>query len=174
MTAASAALPRVEYSRFTIRKSVAGKRIGVLRDLMIEASRADRDSIRVADEAIADMKEAGAVIVDPVNVDKVIADLVPYLEPGLLAKNFASALPKSAEPIDHVVAMAFDHDLVPTGARGVNLRMLAAQPRGNEAHYAVNRYFRERGDGKFKGIQDMFAMPQTLRGVPPLNARRVF
>ena len=100
--------------------------------------------------------------------------LVPYLEPGLLAKNFASALPKSAEPIDQIVAMAFDHDLVPTGARGVNLRMLAAQPRGNEAHYAVNRYFRERGDGKFKGIQDMFAMPQTLRGVPPLNARRVF
>ena len=88
MTAASAALPKVAYSRFTSGKSLAGKRIGVLRDLMIEASLADRDSIRVANEAIADMKKAGAVIVDPVNVHKVIADLVPYLEPGLLPKNF--------------------------------------------------------------------------------------
>jgi amidase len=172
VTAASAALPKFAYSRFTMRKSLAGKRIGVLRDLMIEASRADRDSIRVADEAIADMKKAGAVIVDPVNVDKVIADLVPYLEPGLLAKNFPSALPKPAEPIDHIVSMAFDHNLVPSGARGVNLRLLAAQPRGNEARYAVNRYFRERRDGKFKSIQDVFAMPMFSGNLE--NLKRAF
>jgi Asp-tRNA(Asn)/Glu-tRNA(Gln) amidotransferase A subunit family amidase len=159
VTAASAVLPKVAYSRSTSGKSLAGKRIGVLRDLMIEASLADRDSIRVANEAIADMKKAGAVIVDPVNVHKVIADLVPYLEPGLLPKNFPSAFPKSPEPIDHIVSMAFDHDLVPSGARGANLRMLAAQPRGNEGRYAINRYFRERGDAKFKSVQDMFAMP---------------
>jgi amidase len=159
VTAASAALPKVAYSRFAHGKSLAGKRIGVLRDLMIEASLADRDSIRVANEAIADMKKAGTVIVDPVNVHKVIADLVPYLEPSLLPKHFPSAFPKSPEPIDHIVAMAFDHNLVPSGARGANVRMLAAQPRGNEGRYAINRYFRERGDAKFKSVQDMFAMP---------------
>jgi amidase len=159
VTAASATLPKVAYSRFASGKSLVGKRIGVLRDLMIEASLADRDSIRVANEAIADMKKAGAVIVDPVNVDKVIADLVPYLEPGLLPKNFPSAFPKLPEPIDHIVSMAFDHNLVPSGPRGANLRMLAAQPRGNEGRYAINRYFRERGDAKFKSVQDMLAMP---------------
>jgi amidase len=159
VTAASATLPKVPYSRFANGKSLAGKRIGVLRDLMIEASLADRDSIRVANEAIADMKKAGAVFVDPVNVQKVIADLVPYLEPGFLPKNFPSAFPKSPEPIDHIVSMAFDHNLVPSGARGANLRMLAAQPRGNEGRYAINRYFRERGDAKFKSVHDMFAMP---------------
>jgi amidase len=159
VTAASATLPKTAYSRFANGKSLTGKRIGVLRDLMIEASLADRDSIRVANEAIADMKKAGAVIVDPVNVHKIIADLVPYLEPGLLPKNFPSAFPKSPEPIDHIVSMAFDHSLVPSGARGANLRMLAAQPRGNEGRYAINRYFRERGDAKFKSVQDMFAMP---------------
>ena len=172
ITAACAALPKVAYSRFTIRKSFAGKRIGVLRDLMIEASLADRDSIRVANEAIAHMKKAGAVIVDPVNVDKVIADLLPYLEPGLLAKNFPFALPKFTEPIDHIVAMAFDHNLLPSGARGVNLRMLAAQPRGNEAHYAINRYFRERGDAKFKSIEDMLAMPMFSANLD--NLKRAF
>ena len=159
VTAASATLSKVVYSRSANGKSLAGKRIGVLRDLMIEATLADRDSIRVANEAIADMKKAGAVIVDPVNVHKVIADLVPYLEPSLLPKNFSSMFPQSPEPIDHIVSMAFDHNLVPSGARGVNLRMLAAQPRGNEGRYAINRYFRKRGDPKFKSVQDMFGMP---------------
>jgi len=172
VTAVSAALPKVTYSRFTGGKSLAGKRIGVLRDFMIEASLADRDSIRVANEAIADLTKAGAVIVDPVNVHKVIADLVPYLEPGLLPKNFPAAFPKSPEPIDHIVSMAFDHTLVPSGARGANLRMLAAQPRGNEGRYAINRYFRERGDVKFKSVEDMFAMPMFLGNLD--NLKRSF
>jgi Asp-tRNA(Asn)/Glu-tRNA(Gln) amidotransferase A subunit family amidase len=172
VTAASAALPKVAYSRFAQKKSLADKRIGVLRDLMIEASRADKDSIRVANEAIADMKKAGAVIVDPVNVQKVIADLVPYLEPGLLPNNFPAVFPKSRDPIDHIVSMAFDHNLVPAGVRGVNLRMLAAQPRGNEARYAISRYFCERGDGKFKSVQDMFAMPMFSGSLD--NLKRAF
>ena len=132
VTAACAAQPRLSYARFAGGKSLRGKRLGVLRDLMIEASRADRDNIRVANEAIADMKKAGATIVDPVNVDKAIADLVPYLEPGWLARNFPAAFPESAKPIDRIVSMAFDHALIPSGARGVNLRMLAgatARPR---------------------------------------------
>jgi amidase len=172
VTAACAALPKVAYSRFAQQKSLADKRIGVLRDLMIEASRADRDSIRVANEAIADMKKAGAVIVDPVNVQKVIADLVPYLEPGLLPNNFTAVFPKSRDPIDHIVSMAFDHNLVPAGVRGVNLRMLAAQPRGNEARYAISRYFCERGDDKFKSVQDMFAMPMFSGSLD--NLKRAF
>jgi Asp-tRNA(Asn)/Glu-tRNA(Gln) amidotransferase A subunit family amidase len=139
---------------------------------MIEASLADRDSIRVANEAIADMKKAGAIIVDPVNVQKVIADLVPYLEPGLLPKNFPAVFPKSRDPIDHIVSMAFDHKLVPAGVRGVNLRMLAAQPRGNEARYAISRYFRERGDAKFKSVQDMYAMPMFSGSLD--NLKRAF
>ncbi|HSF48999.1 MAG TPA: amidase family protein, partial [Burkholderiales bacterium] len=172
VTAACAALAKPAYSRFATGKSLAGRRLGVLRDLMIEASPADRDNIRVANAAFADMKKAGAVIVDPVDVDKVIADLVPYLEPGLLPKNFPSVFPKSPDPIDHIVAMAFDHDLVPSGARGVNLRMLAAQPRGNEARYAINRYFRERGDAKFKSVQDMLAMPMFSGSLD--NLKRAF
>ncbi|HUC97335.1 MAG TPA: amidase [Candidatus Polarisedimenticolaceae bacterium] len=159
VTATCAARPKIPYVRHAGGKSLRGKRLGVLRDLMIEASLADRENIRVANEAIADIKKAGATIVDPVNVDKTIADVVPYLEPGWLKKNFPAAFPDSARPIDRIVSMAFDHSLVPSGARGVNLRMLAAQPRGNEAHYAINRYLRERGDAKFKSLEDMLGMP---------------
>jgi amidase len=152
--------PRVSYRRFSNEKSLAGKRLGVLRDLMIEVSLADRDSIRVANEAIADMKKAGATIIDPVNVQDAIAELVPYLEPSLLAKNFPSVFPKAPpEPIDHIVTMFFDHKLFPSGLRGANLRMLAAQRRGEEGRYSMNRYLHARGDTKFKSTADMFTTP---------------
>jgi len=118
------------------------------------------------------MKKAGATIADPVNVDNAIADLVPYLEPGWLARNFPVAFPESAKPIDRIVSMAFDHRLIPSGVRGVNLRMLAAQPRGNEAHYAINRYLRERGDAKFKDLQDILAMPMFSGSLD--NLKRAF
>jgi len=172
VTAACAARPKISYARLAGGKSLRGKRLGVLRDLMIEASRADRDNIRVANEAIAAMKKVGATIVDPVNVDEAIADLVPYLEPGWLARNFSAAFPEAAKPIDRIVSMAFDHSLVPAGARGVNLRMLAAQPRGNEAHYAINRYLRARGDAKFKNLEDMLAMPMFSGNLD--NLKRAF
>jgi Asp-tRNA(Asn)/Glu-tRNA(Gln) amidotransferase A subunit family amidase len=172
VTAACTGRPRVSYVHHVGAKSLRGKRLGVLRDLMIEASRADRENIRVANEAIGAMKKAGATIVNPVNVDKVIADLVPCFEPGWLRRNFPAAFSESVKPIDRIVSMAFDPSLVPSGARGVNLRMLAAQPRGNEAHYAIKRYLRERGDPKFKDLQDMLAMPMFSGNLD--NLKRAF
>lgn len=172
VTAACAARPKISYARHAGGKSLRGKRIGVLRDLMIEASLADRENIRVAAEAIGAMKKAGATVVDPVNADKTIADLIPYLEPGWLKRNFPAAFPDAARPIDVIVSMAFDPKLVPSGARGVNLRMLAAQPRGNEAHYAINRYLRERGDAKFNNLEDMLAMPMFSGNLD--NLKRAF
>lgn len=172
VTAACAARPKLSYARSATGKALRGKRLGVLRDFMIEASLADRDNIRVANAAIADMKKAGATIVDPVNIDKAIADIVPSFEPGWLAKNFPGAFPPSDKPIDRIVSMAFDHGLIPTGARGVNLRMLAAQARGSEAHYAINLYLRERGDAKFKNLDDVLAMAMFSGNLD--NLKRAF
>ena len=154
---AAAAGPQISYSRFANERTLAGKRLGVLRDLMIEATLADRDSIRVANEAIADMRKLGATVIDPVNVQDVIAEVVPYLEPSFLAKNFPPTLAGPPDPIDRVVAIAFDHKLFPSGLRGANLRMIAAQARGPEGKYAMNRYLQARGDPKFKSTQDIFA-----------------
>jgi amidase len=157
---AAATEPKISYRRFANQKRLAGKRLGVLRDLMIEATLADRDSIRVANEAIAALKKLGATVIDPVNVQDAIAELVPYLEPSLLAKNFASSFPSAPpDPIDHIVAIYFDHKLFPSGTRGANLRMIAAQRRGEEGKYSMNRYLRARGDPKFKSTTDMFATP---------------
>ena len=163
--------PKVPYGRFANEKSLAGKRLGVLRDLMIEASLADRDSIRVANEAIADMKKAGATVIDPVNVQDAIAELVPYLEPSLLAKNFPAAFPKaSPDAIDYTVTMFFDHKLVPSGPRGANLRMVASARRGEEGKYSMNRYLQGRGEAKFKSTTDIFATPTFAGHMAVLKA----
>jgi len=162
VTAATYGKKPVSYRNYANKKSLAGKRLGVVREFMVEATLADRDSIRVANEAIAEMKKLGATIVDPVNVQAVIADLVPYIEPSILTQSFPSSTPNGVRPIDHAVAIAADPKLLPGGPRGVNLRMLAAQRRGEEGRYALNRYLRERGDAKFKSVEDMFATPTFL------------
>jgi Asp-tRNA(Asn)/Glu-tRNA(Gln) amidotransferase A subunit family amidase len=162
ITSATYGKKPIAYRNYANKKSLAGKRLGVVREFMVEATLADRDSIRVANEAIAEMKKLGATIVDPVNVQAVIADLVPYLEPSILTQSFPSSTPSGAKPIDQAVLIAADPKLLPGGPRGVNLRMLAAQRRGEEARYALNRYLRERGDAKFKSVEDLFATPTFL------------
>jgi Asp-tRNA(Asn)/Glu-tRNA(Gln) amidotransferase A subunit family amidase len=155
--------PAVAYSRHANKKFLAGKRLGVVRELMAEATLADRDSVRVASEAIADLKKLGATIVDPVNFHDAIAELVPYLEPSLLTQQFKSLAPAGVNPIDHAVSIAADPKLMPGGPRGVNLRAIAGPRRGDEGKYGINRYLRERGDPKFKNSVDMFAA-QTFAG----------
>src|SRR5262245_21290251 len=162
--------PSVPYREHANGQTLAGKRLGVVRDFMVEATLADRDSIRVAEEAIAEMKRLGAIIVDPLNFHAVIADLVPYLEPSLLTQSFPSSTPAGSDPIDHAVAIAANPSLLPSGPRGVNLRMLAGQRRGEEGRYALNRYLRERGDAKFKNVNDMLATPTFLGNIDNFKA----
>src|SRR5262249_25656164 len=145
----------VVYRNFANKKSLAGKRLGVVRDFMIEASLADRDSIRIANQAIADLKKLGATIVDPVNFDSAIAEIMTSYEPSFFTQTFKEALPAGADPIDRMVAITNDTKNLPTGMRGVNLRMLAGQRRGEEGKYAMNVYLKQRGDAKFRTVQDM-------------------
>src|SRR5262249_31690519 len=56
----------------------------------------------------------------------------------------------------HLAAIASDPKLLPSGARGVNLRMLAAGNPRNEARYALDLYFKERGDRKFRDVEDLY------------------
>jgi Asp-tRNA(Asn)/Glu-tRNA(Gln) amidotransferase A subunit family amidase len=87
-----------------------------------------------------------------------------------LTQIFPTSTPSGTNPIDQAVAIAADAKLLPAGARGVNLRMLAAQRRGEEGRYALNRYLRERGDAKFKSVEDMFATPTFLGNIDNLKA----
>ena len=156
ITAVAHGRPPVAYSNYAGRHSLAGKRLGVVRDFMIEASIADRENIRIANEALADMKSLGATLVDPVDFSGAIAEIMTAYEPSFFTRTFPSAIPAGAKPIDHLAAMAADPKLLPGGARGVNLRMLASQNPRIEARYALDLYFKERGDKKFRSVEDLY------------------
>jgi amidase len=147
----------VAYSNYTGRRSLAGKRLGVVRDFMIEATIADRESIRIGNEALADMRSLGATLVDPVDFSAAIAEIMTAYEPSFFTQSFPNAIPPGARPIDRLAAIAADPKLLPGGARGVNLRMLAAMNPRSEARYALDLYFKERGDKKFRGVEDLYA-----------------
>src|SRR5207237_1381494 len=117
---------RVDYLTYTGRKSLAGKRLGVVRDFMIEATIADRDSVRIGNEALAEMKSLGATLVDPVDFSGAIAEIMTAYEPSFFTQTFPLPIPSGTKPIDHLAAIASDPKLLPGGARGRNLRMLAA------------------------------------------------
>jgi amidase len=156
ITAAAHGKPPVAYSNYTGRRSLAGKRLGVVRDFMIEASLADRDNIRIANEALADMKSLGATLVDPVDFSGAIVGIMTAYESSFFTQNFPVAIPPGTKPIDHLAAIAGDPKLLPGGARGVNMRMLAAQNPRVEARYALDLYFKERGDKKFHSVEDLY------------------
>jgi amidase len=147
----------VAYSNFAGRRSLAGKRLGVVRDFMIEATIADRENIRIGNEALADMKSLGATLVDPVDFSGAIAEIMTAYEPNFFTQTFPAAIPAGAKSIDHLAAIASNPKMLPGGARGVNLRMLAAGNPRIEARYALNLYFKERGDAKFRGVDDLYA-----------------
>src|SRR5215510_5026063 len=156
ITAVAHGRPPVAYSDHTGRRSLAGKRLGVVRDFMIEASIADRDNIRIGNEALADMKSLGATLVDPVDFSGAIAEIMTAYEPSFFNQTFPAAIPAGAKPIDHLAAIAGDPKLLPGGARGVNLRMLAAQNPRIEARFALDLYLKERGDKRFRTVEDLY------------------
>src|SRR5207237_1184545 len=129
---------RVDYLTYTGRKSLAGKRLGVVRDFMIEATIADRDSVRIGNEALAEMKSLGATLVDPVDFSGAIAEIMTAYEPSFFTHNFPVAIP-GVRPIDRLAAIANDPKMLPSGARGINLRMLALGNPRVEARYALDR-----------------------------------
>jgi amidase len=156
ITAVAHGRPPVVYSNHTGRHSLAGKRLGVVRDFMIEATIADRENIRIGNQALADMKSLGATLVDPVDFSGAIAEVMTAYEPSFFAQTFPAAIPAGVKPIDYLAAMASDPKLLPGGARGVNLRMLAAQNPRVEARYALDLYFKERGDKRFRSVEDLY------------------
>src|SRR4051812_29161981 len=83
----------VVYRNFANKTTLTGKRLGVVRDFMIEATIADRDSIRIANAALADLKRLGARIVDPVDFHAAIAEVMAAYEPSFFSQVFPEAIP---------------------------------------------------------------------------------
>ena len=129
---------------------------------MVEATLADRDSIRVANEAIAEMKEAWRDDRRSGQCPTAIADLSLTGAESTDPEFSVDYTPSGARPIDQAVLIAADPKLLPGGPRGITC---ACSRRSDAAKKpaSAQSLLRERGDAKFKTVEDLFAT-QTFLG----------
>jgi amidase len=149
--------PNRPYQAFAENASLRGVRIGVVREFMQPFTKADEDSIRLADQAIADLAKAGATIVDPGPNGALFKDAIAALLPGLDApflagtyREFFAGAPSVGTSID----ITGDAARMPPE---LSLRILAEREPANsgEVLYVLDRYLRERGDKNIKSIKDL-------------------
>src|SRR5215467_8362501 len=151
-------MPSRAYQAFADNASLRGVRIGVVRELMQPFTKADEDSIRVAEQAIADLAKAGATVVDPGPNGALFRDAIAALLPGLDApflggtykEFFAGGTPFVSTGVD----ITGDAARMPPE---LSLRILAEREAlsSGEVHYVLDRYLRERGDKTIKSVQDL-------------------
>src|SRR4051812_967522 len=90
----------VVYPNYAGRRSLAGKRLGVVPNFMTGATFADPENIQIANEAFADMKTPGATLVDRVVFRGATPEIMPAYEPSFFTQAFPAAIPAGAKAID--------------------------------------------------------------------------
>jgi amidase len=169
-TAASVGqLPSRPYQSFADNSSLRGVRIGVVREFMQPFSKADEDSIRIANAAIGDLAKAGATIVDPgpdgALFKQAIADLLPALDAPMLAALYKELFPDGTLVVDKSVDITGKVSQLPPE---LSLRALVERepPNSGEVLYVLNRYLRERGDKNIKNVADLISQSTFLDHAP--------
>lgn len=121
--------PAKPYLNSAAAKRLDGVRIGVIREYMRRDlfSKADEQSITLAERAIADLRKLGAVIVDP-------GPEGALLDP-CIARHAPTLLPARANPY--------------------TLRTLNTPAVEGEGKYMLNRYLEERSDANIKSNADL-------------------
>jgi Asp-tRNA(Asn)/Glu-tRNA(Gln) amidotransferase A subunit family amidase len=162
--------PDKPYYSFTRRTRLDGVRIGVVREYMDKAlfTEADVETIDIANEAISDLRQLGATIVDPgehgalcqTQVDRV----VPEWRNQLFIRAFPDIFPvdaTGAPTADHIatlLGMYFHNTPVPHTPTGQpSLRNLGGG--GNDSgdtKYFTNLYLDDRGDSSIQALTDLY------------------
>jgi Asp-tRNA(Asn)/Glu-tRNA(Gln) amidotransferase A subunit family amidase len=181
-TAASAGrIPSRPYQAFADNADLRGVRIGVIREFMQPFSKADEDSIRVANQAIADLASAGATIVDPGSdgslFKNAIAQILPKLHASLLVSIFREIFLPGTSVADKLVEISRDPSRL---SPGLNLRIISEwqPPISGETLFALNLYLQERDDKNIRSVNDLinrstfFSQP-PIAGVPPAPKLRL-
>jgi Asp-tRNA(Asn)/Glu-tRNA(Gln) amidotransferase A subunit family amidase len=157
------------YVTFANKESLDGVRIGVIREHMIAPSLNDRDSVRIINEAIADLQDLGATVVESVDplymaefgddpnianmettFQDAIAEILHFHEPAFLLTSEFS--PPVVDDVDFMVQMSLDPSLLPQNADLRELQVIS--PGADESKYAINRYLQLRNDSNIDNIRD--------------------
>lgn len=126
------------YTGFASGPGLKGMRIGVVREFMQDFTKADADSVGIAEQAIGDLKRAGATIVDPGPGRALFAAAISEIVPALDAPTLVEL---AKQPV----------------AQESTIRLLADRepPTSGEVLFAMDRYLRMRGDHNIRSVRDL-------------------
>jgi Asp-tRNA(Asn)/Glu-tRNA(Gln) amidotransferase A subunit family amidase len=159
--------PRTTYLDAASARSLAGLRIGVVREYLNRKllTQADTQSVDLVERAIDVLKKLGATVVDPgpegALFQPCIARSAPELLSSAFARQYRPLFPVSAagQPEGNQIATFVDMRADPSRVPdAVTLRSLGGgfvEP--GEDKYQMNRYLRERGDANIKTNADLIA-----------------
>jgi Asp-tRNA(Asn)/Glu-tRNA(Gln) amidotransferase A subunit family amidase len=149
--------PRTPYVEATKAPSLAGLRIGVVREYLNRKllTQADAESVDLVERAIETLKKLGATVVDPGPEGALFQPCIARSAPELLSSVFMRQYPLPGDQIATLVEMHANPSSVPAA---LTLRTLGGgfvEP--GEDKYQMNRYLRERGDANIKTNADLVA-----------------
>jgi len=139
-------IPSESFASHAEETSLDGIRIGVVKEIMVAQTQQDDETLRVLDEAIDDLEDLGAEIVE-ITLKDYIADHFPRLHPGFLLTNFPEIYDIGV-PIDIMLEHEFDPSLVPVDDFVVfgEFALLSPGTGDGETRYGMNFYLEQRGD----------------------------
>ncbi|HET9270567.1 MAG TPA: amidase [Vicinamibacterales bacterium] len=149
--------PRTPYLDATNARSLAGLRIGVVREYLNRKllTQADTESVDLVERAIDVLKKLGATVIDPGPEGALFQQCITRSAPELLSSAFARQYPQAGDQIAALVELRANPSRVP---EALTLRTLGGgfvEP--GEDKYMINRYLRERGDANVKTNADLIA-----------------
>ena len=159
--------PSASYMSSTSARSLAGLRIGVVREYLNRKllTQADQESVDLVERAVGELRKLGATVVDPgpegALFQRCIAGSAPELLSAAFARQYRQLFPVDAagqpqgDQIATFVELRADASGVPTALTLRNIGGGFGEP--GEDKYMINRYLRERGDANIKTNADLIA-----------------
>jgi Asp-tRNA(Asn)/Glu-tRNA(Gln) amidotransferase A subunit family amidase len=159
--------PRMPYLASTNGRSLAGMRIGVVREYLNRTllAKADEESVDLIERAIGALKKLGATVIDPGREGALFQRCITRSAPELMSSAFARQnrqlfpVDGSGQPTGDQIATFVELRADPARVpEALTLRTLGGgfgEP--GEDKYMINRYLRERGDANIKTNADLIA-----------------
>jgi Asp-tRNA(Asn)/Glu-tRNA(Gln) amidotransferase A subunit family amidase len=156
----------------TTRTSLAGMRIGVIREYMNKAlfNVVDTENIDITDAAIEQLRALGATIVDPGPQGALFQSCVDQYIPKWQNQQF---LP-GTDQLQRILDMYFDPSTVPHTASGrPSIRSFGGTSTDSgEAKFNFNQYIHDRGDAKIHNLTELIANSQFWNDPNPAMGNR--
>jgi amidase len=159
-------LPSAPYVDATKPASLAGLRIGVVREYMDRTrfGLADAGSIEIVEREMGALRELGATLVDPGEGGALFEGCMRRFAPANLNAAFVERHAKAFGPdtIAQLVHMSLTPDAAPPG---LSLRDPGSDRAPGESRFVLDRYLAQRGDARIKSTADLLTQSRFYTDV---------